>query len=128
MPVMSARLVMRRVDAKVTTMTRVLFSAVLVATLSSSLAAAQVRDRPVRAGATAAMPPDTTAIATVLADAGPSAGPILMPMLKVAGSSTRGAAAASLGRLKAQEAEPILLQMMKEPEPFIRMSAAVALA
>jgi HEAT repeat protein len=81
-----------------------------------------------RAAATAPMPPDKTALANALADAGPSAVPMLMPMLKAPGNSTRGAAAAALGKLKAQEAEPILVQMMKEPEPFIRMSAAVALA
>ena len=81
-----------------------------------------------RAAATAAMPPDKTSLATALADAGAGAVPILMPLLKAPAGPTRASAAASLGKLKAQDAEPALVELIRDPDPFVRFSATVALA
>jgi HEAT repeat protein len=81
-----------------------------------------------RTAATAPLPPDKTAVARALVDAGPSAVPILMPMLTAPAGPTRAAAAASLGKLNARDAEPALLEALKDQDPFVRFSATVALA
>jgi HEAT repeat protein len=61
-------------------------------------------------------------------DSGPSSVAALLAALKAPAGPTRAGAAASLGKLKAKEAEPALLEAMQDQDPFVRFSATVALA
>ncbi len=71
--------------------------------------------------------PDKTPIAQALETAGPAGVPILVTMLNGPAGPGRAAAAAALGRMHADQARPALQQALKDPDPFVRSSAAVAL-
>lgn len=71
---------------------------------------------------------DAGVIAQALESAGPPATPLLMKMLASTAGPARGAAAAALGRRKAEDARPALQTLLRDPDPFVRSSAAVALA
>ena len=63
-----------------------------------------------------------------LESAGPAATPVLVSMLQGSAGPGRAAAAAALGRRKAEEARPALQALANDPDPFVRSTAAVALA
>ena len=71
---------------------------------------------------------DAIVLVAALESAGSQTTPLLMTMLNKSAGPVRGAAAAALGRRKADEAKPALLALMKDGDPFVRSSAAVALA
>jgi HEAT repeat protein len=71
---------------------------------------------------------DANVLVAALESAGSQTTPLLMTMLNKSAGPARGAAAAALGRRKADEAKPALLALMKDGDPFVRSSAAVALA
>jgi hypothetical protein len=78
--------------------------------------------------ATAAGTVDPAILAEALESAGPTGTPMLMTMLTKPAGPARAAAAAALGRRKAEEARPQLQTLMSDPDPFVRSTAAVALA
>ncbi|HYT66139.1 MAG TPA: HEAT repeat domain-containing protein [Vicinamibacterales bacterium] len=71
---------------------------------------------------------DPAVVARALEAGGPATTPLLLAMLDKPGTPTRAAAAAALGRRKADEARPALQKLMKDSDPMVRSSAAVALA
>ena len=71
---------------------------------------------------------DPGLLADTLESAGPVGTPMLMTMLTKPAGPARAAAAAVLGRRKAEEAKPELRKLMMDPDPFVRSTAAVALA
>ena len=71
---------------------------------------------------------DPGVLAETLDSAGPAGTPLLLSMLTTAAGPSRAAAAAALGRRKAEEARPALQKLMTDPDPFVRSSATVALA
>jgi hypothetical protein len=71
---------------------------------------------------------DPTTLAETLSSAGPVGTPMLMTMLTSAGGPSRAAAAAALGRRKAEESKSALQKLMTDPDPYVRSTAAVALA
>lgn len=70
--------------------------------------------------------PDT--VAKALEAGGPSTTPLLITMLEKPAAPVQAAAAAALGRRKAEDARPALQKMLKGGDPMARSSAAVALA
>ena len=72
--------------------------------------------------------PDKTATAEALGESGPAAIPALTEFLQASHGPNRAAAAKALGKLQARDAEASLLDAMKDEDPFVRSSAAVALA
>ena len=84
-----------------------------------------------RLEAAAAQPsgPNRTRIIEALETAGPAGTKALITILGAPSSGPeRGLAAAALGRMRAEPARPALLQAIKDPDPFVRVSSAVALA
>ena len=71
---------------------------------------------------------DPDLVARALESSGPPATPLLVAMLEKPAGPARAAAAAALGRGKAEEARAALKKLMKDPDPMVRSSAAVALA
>lgn len=70
---------------------------------------------------------DPGALAQSLEAAGPVGTPMLLTMLTKPAGPARAAAAAALGRRKAEEAKPELRKLMTDADPFVRSTAAVAL-
>lgn len=71
---------------------------------------------------------DPGTLADIFASAGQAGTPLLMTMLTGNPSGpARAAAAAALGRQKAEEARPALQKLMTDPDPYVRSTAAVAL-
>lgn len=71
---------------------------------------------------------DPGILAEALESAGTTGTPMLMTMLTKSAGPARAAAAAALGRRKAEEARPMLQRLLADPDPFVRSSVAVALA
>ena len=71
---------------------------------------------------------DPQMVAKALEAGGPSTTPLLLTMLDKPAAPVQAAAAAALGRRKAEEARPALQKMLKSGDPMARSSAAVALA
>lgn len=72
--------------------------------------------------------PDKTDVALALQQLGTSGVPGLLTLLQASAGPNRAAAAAALGRIKAPEAIPVLRESLRDPDPYVRNSAAVALA
>jgi HEAT repeat protein len=70
---------------------------------------------------------DPATLADAFASAGSVGTPLLITMLNNPGGPARAAAAAALGRQKAEEARPALQKLMTDPDPYVRSTAAVAL-
>lgn len=71
---------------------------------------------------------DPASLAETLSAAGPVGTPLLITMLTSTAGPARAAAAAALGRRKAEEAKSALQPLMTDRDPFVRSTAAVALA
>ncbi len=71
---------------------------------------------------------DPQMVAKALEAGGPATTPLLVEMLGKPAAPVQAAAAAALGRRKAEEARPTLQKMLKGGDPMARSSAAVALA
>ena len=71
---------------------------------------------------------DPGTLAETFASAGSAGTPLLITMLTGNPSGpARAAAAAALGRQKAEEGRPALQKLMTDPDPYVRSTAAVAL-
>lgn len=99
--------------------------------LTADAARAKDGDAPARKRLEAAVTAgtiDPATLAETLESAGPVGTPMLMTMLTKPAGPSRAAAAAALGRRKAEEAKSALQTLMTDPDPYVRSTAAVALA
>ncbi|MCA1561332.1 MAG: HEAT repeat domain-containing protein [Acidobacteria bacterium] len=72
--------------------------------------------------------PDKKPVIQALASVGAAAVQSLVAMLQARNGPERAAIIAALGKMRSEPARPVIKQAMKDPDPFVRASAAVALA
>ena len=72
--------------------------------------------------------PDKKPVIQALASVGAAGVQSLVAMLQARSGPERAAIIAALGKMRSEPARPVIKQAMKDPDPFVRASAAVALA